>query len=243
MPESNTNKKCEPGHSIPRTGIAGAIRVNKRTVGALCWLSSAQFFIAQIWAALAWTTPFSLTQHFISDLGSTRCGVFSSETNLYVCSPRHALMNASFIVLGMTIFAGGVLTHELRRPGIARQLARAFMVLAGMGGVLVGCFPENENLFLHSLGAATYFLFANLGLVMLGWSASGSVSRIKAVTLTLGLIGIAATALFFSGHYLGLGVGGTERLLVYPLPFALTLSGGLMIGAASPHPVSSASTS
>jgi hypothetical membrane protein len=206
-----------------------------RTVGALCWLSSAQFFIAQVWVALAWTTPFSVIQNFISDLGNTRCGVFSSETNLYVCSPRHALMNASFVVLGLTILAGGVLTHELRRPGIARQLARTFMVLAGVGGVLVGCFPENENLLLHSLGALAYFLFANLGLVMLGWSASGSVSRIKAVTLALGVIGIAATVLFFSGHYLGLGIGGTERLLVYPLPFALTLSGGLML--LRPHPL------
>ncbi len=86
--------------------------MNKRTVGAFCWLSSAQFFIAQAWVALAWTTPFSLLQNFISDLGSTACGLSNSGTHLYVCSPRHALMNLSFVVLGLTIFVGGVLTHE-----------------------------------------------------------------------------------------------------------------------------------
>jgi hypothetical membrane protein len=204
-------------------------RFNKGRVGALCWLSSAQFFLAQIWVALAWTTPFSLTRNFISDLGATRCAVFSSETHLYVCSPRYLLMNTSFIVLGLTIFAGGLLTHELRRPGLARELARACMVVAGLGGMLVGVFPENENLRLHSLGAAGYFLFANPGLIMLAASATGALSRIKLLTLALGVIGIAATVLFFSGRYLGLGIGGTERLLVYPLPFALTLSGGLLL--------------
>jgi hypothetical membrane protein len=198
-------------------------------VGAVCWLSSAQFFIAQIWVALAWTTPFSLVQNFISDLGATRCGVFSNETHLFVCSPRHAWMNASFTLLGLTILAGGVLTHESRRPGVARQLARAFMVLAGVGGVLIGYFPENENLAVHSLGASAYFLFANTGLVMLGCSANGDVRRIKGVMVALGLMGIVATGLFFSGRYLGLGIGGTERLLVYPLPFALVLNGGLLL--------------
>jgi hypothetical membrane protein len=204
-------------------------KMNQRTAGALCWLSSVQFFITQIWVASAWTTPFSLLRNFISDLGNTRCGVFSSETQLYVCSPRHALMNASFIVLGSTILAGGMLTHELRRPGVAGQLARAFMVLAGIGGVLVGYFPENENLALHSLGALAYFLFANTGLVMLSWSADGFVARIKSATMALGFIGIVATVLFFSGRHLGLGIGGTERLLVYPLPFALVLIGGLLL--------------
>jgi len=205
------------------------LKIDKCTVGALCWLSSAQFFIAQICVALAWTTPFSLLRNFISDLGNTRCGVFSSETNLYVCSPRHAWMNASFIVLGLTILAGGILTHESRRPGVARQLGRVFMVLAGAGGVLVGCFAENENLLLHSLGAVTYFSFANLGLLMLGCSARGSVARIEVLTVVAGLIGIVGSGLFFSGHYLGLGIGGTERLVVYPLPFVLTLTGGSML--------------
>jgi hypothetical protein len=93
-------------------------------------LSSAQFFITQFWVALAWTTPFSLLQNCISDLGNTRCGLSNSEAHLYVCSPRHPSMNASFIALGLTILAGGVPTHDLRRPGVARQLARAFMVLA-----------------------------------------------------------------------------------------------------------------
>lgn len=203
--------------------------MNRLTAGALCWLSSAQFFIAQAWVALAWTTPFSLLRNFISDLGSTGCGLSNSETHLYVCSPRHALMNVSFVLLGLTIVMGGVLTHESRRPGVTRQLARTFMVVAGTGGILVGWFPENENLRLHSLGAGAYFLFANVGLVLLGRSAAGRAARARSLTIALGVIGIVATILFFSGSYFGLGVGGTERLLVYPLPLGLMVYGGLLL--------------
>jgi hypothetical membrane protein len=210
--------------------------MNKRTAGALVWLSSAQFFIAQAWVALAWTTPFSLFRNFISDLGNTGCGLYKSEMQMYVCSPRHALMNASFVILGLSIVVGGVLTHESRRPGITRHFARGCMVVAGIGGIAVGCFPENENLLLHSVGALAYFLCANVGLVALSRSAAGAAVRAKGLTLTLGIIGIAATVLFFSGNYFGLGIGGTERLLVYPLPLALTLNGGLLLlDRGAPH--------
>jgi len=53
-------------------------------LGGLCWLSSVQFFIAQLWVALAWQRPFSLVHNFISDLGNTRCGLLNSESHLYV---------------------------------------------------------------------------------------------------------------------------------------------------------------
>jgi hypothetical membrane protein len=205
------------------------LKSNTYVLGALCWLSSVQFFITQLWVALAWRAPFSLAHNFISDLGNTRCGSFNGESHLYVCSPRHAWMNASFVLLGFTILAGGVLTHDSRRPGLARQFVRASMVVAGTGGMLVGCFPENENLSLHSLGAGAYFLFANIGLVMLGASAAEGIGRIEGVMIGLGITGISAAGLFFSGHYLGLGVGGMERVLVYPLPLALTLCGALLL--------------
>jgi hypothetical protein len=64
---------------------------------------------------------------------------------------------------------------------------------------------------------------------LLGRSAAGGPARAKGLTIALGVIGIAATILFFSGSYFGLGIGGTERLLVYPLPLALIVNGGLLL--------------
>ena len=68
-------------------------------IGAIVWMLAIQFFIAQIIVQSAWTTPFSLTANYISDLGNTTCGPYPVGSSMYVCSPWHAGMNASFICL------------------------------------------------------------------------------------------------------------------------------------------------
>src|ERR1043166_10163892 len=72
-------------------------------IGAAVWLLAIQFFISQFVVQSAWTTPFSVTENYISDLGNTACGPYPAGSRMYVCSPWHALMNASFIILGLTI--------------------------------------------------------------------------------------------------------------------------------------------
>src|SRR5262245_10296100 len=86
-------------------------------LGAIIWILAVQFFIAQAVVQAAWTTPFSLTQNFISDLGNTTCAPYPLDSNSYVCSPWHALMNASFILLGLIILVGGVLVRTAFPPG------------------------------------------------------------------------------------------------------------------------------
>ena len=41
-------------------------------VGALAWVLAAQFFVAQAVVQSAWTTPFSLRENYISDLGKLK---------------------------------------------------------------------------------------------------------------------------------------------------------------------------
>ena len=40
-----------------------------------------------------------------------------------------------------------------------------------------------------------------------------------------GVIGLLATGLFVSGHYVGIGVGGVERVAAYPLSLWLIVDG------------------
>src|ERR1041384_1361943 len=94
-------------------------------LGACVWILAIQFFIAQIIVQSAWTTPFSLTQNFISDLGNTTCGPYPKDSNMYVCSPWHAWMNASFILLGLTILVGGALVRKAFPPGRSRAAGLA----------------------------------------------------------------------------------------------------------------------
>jgi hypothetical membrane protein len=185
--------------------------------GAIAWMSSVQFFIAQFVVQSAWRTPFSLTRNYISDLGNTACGPFPVGSSTYVCSPWHAGMNASFTIVGLAVIVGAAL---VRNAFVARlwRWGLAFVAVAGLGFVLVGMFPENENFPPHRLGATLQFVCGNLGQVVLGASMLKSRARWAAYSITSGAVGLLATTLFASGHYLGMRIGGMERLAAYPLP-------------------------
>jgi hypothetical membrane protein len=201
----------------------------KRTIrlGAIIWLLAVQFFIVQGVVQSAWTTPFSLSQNFISDLGNTTCAPYPLDSTSYVCSPWHAWMNASFMVLGLTILFGSALLHSTFPRGWLRVVGLMVLTWAGIGIIAVGVYPENENIGLHRLGAAGHFVLGNLGMAVLGlvlWQAQGR--RAWAVySIVSGIVGLVATALFITDHYLGLGIGGIERVAAYPLPLWLIIMG------------------
>src|SRR5229473_5466772 len=120
-------------------------------VGALAWLLAVQFFVAQVVVASAWTTPFSLKTRYISDLGNTACGHYPPRSSLIVCSPWHAGMNASFIIVGITMAVGAILARRAFEAGWRRRLAVTLFVAAGLGVVMVGVYPENENITNHAI--------------------------------------------------------------------------------------------
>ena len=195
--------------------------------GAVIWIFAIQFFIAQIIVQAAWTTPFSLTANYISDLGNTSCGPYPVASNMYVCSPWHAWMNASFIMLGVIILVGAALIYRGFPAGRTRTVGLALLALAGPGEILVGLFPENVNITPHSIGAAAHFVSGNLGTVVLGTAIAASRRQIPLAVYSIisGSVGLLATALFISGNYLGTGIGGMERIAAYPLPLWLIVVG------------------
>ena len=195
-------------------------QIRRVRLGAWCWIASLQFFVVQWIVQRAWTTPYSLRTNYISDLGNTACAPFPPDSVAYVCSPWHALMNASFVITGVTIVLGSVLLAVALRAPRARVAALALLVAAGIGFVLVGLFPENVDFPPHRLGAALQFVLGNLALVVVGASLirSGAGRRFGLVSMGFGMAGLVATALFVSRHYLGLGIGGMERVAAYPLP-------------------------
>ena len=87
--------------------------------------------------------------------------------------------------------------------------------IGGAGTALVGIFPENTVSTLHGFGAALPFLIGNVGVVILGFSLEvPKIFRIYSVSA--GSISLAALGVFASGHYIGLGEGGLERVVAYP---------------------------
>ncbi len=190
-------------------------------VGPAFWGLSIQYYIIQIVAAMAWTTHYSIRFNTISDLGNTVCGLYA---NRYVCSPLHNLMNASFLTLGVTMMIGAALIYQEFRETEGSKVGFSFMAIAGLGTLLVGLFPENSVNALHVLGATLPFLVGNLGLVVLG-AALDLPRSLKLYTLFSGFISLIALVFFTFHIYLGLGIGGMERLTAYPQTMWLIVFG------------------
>ncbi|CAL9300718.1 DUF998 domain-containing protein [Streptomyces sp. SudanB182_2057] len=197
-----------------------------RIAGA-AWLAGvAQFFAVHGIAQSAWDRPYSWARNNISDLGNARCAVQPDPTPRYVCSPEHGLMNGSFVVLGALLVVGVVLSGPLWRRGATARVARVLLAGAGAGFVLAGLAPADTSENVHVLGALLIMGTGNAGLLLAGAGLTPhgpALSRRAAGPL--GVVALAACGLFLSGHYLGLGMGGMERVAVFPVLVWALLTG------------------
>lgn len=205
----------------------------KVRVGALAWASAVQFFVAQVIVAAAWTVPFSLKTRYISDLGNTACGPYPSASSVIVCSPWYAGMNSSFIVVGLTMAVGAILTRAFFRRSWRRELAAVLFVAAGAGVLMVGVYPENENITSHSIGAGVNFIAGNTALILYGLALPQTWSRSRPefawFSLAAGIIGLVSTVLFVSRHDLGFGPGGIERFAAYTTTIWQIVAGWIIL--------------
>ncbi len=206
---------------------------DKRSVrfgAAALVLSTVQFYAAHLVVESAWPRPYSWLLYNLSDLGNVTCGVWNGSDNpRYVCSPLHALMNGSFMAHGVLVMLGLGLTWPLWRRAVATAASRLLLALAGTGFFLAGLYPADVNENPHVLGAFLIFFLGNLGLMLTERPQNLKGARgFRFVSCALGAIGMAASILFLDHRYLGLGMGGMERLAVLPLQLWFLWAGVLI---------------
>lgn len=215
-------------------GQASSIRA-----GAIAWIVAVQFFVTQVVVASAWSRPFSLRLDYISDLGNTACGPYPAGSTNLVCSPWHAAMNLSFIVLGITMIVGARLTRSVFPAGWVRSVAASLFAMAGVGVILVGIYPENTDNARHVVGAGVNFVAGNIAMIIYGLALAQQPERHRALmqfSLVTGTLGLLATLLFVTGQFLGLGLGGMERVAAYPMTVWQIVAGiALLRSAATPE--------
>ena len=191
--------------------------------GARVWLVGAlQFVAAMVVTQLAWTTPYSLSANYISDLGNTACGTFASR---YVCSPWHLVFDVSVVVLGVLTLLGVLLLPTAFPTRRSRSIGLGLFVIAGIGSVGVGLSPENVNLTVHSLSALLAFAGSALAMIVLGFAMLRDTrwAGYRAYSVLSGLVSLVALGLFAAGanRWGGLwstwGIGGMERTIVAPV--------------------------
>ncbi len=201
-------------------------------LGAVCWLMSAEFFLAQIVAHLA-APGHNLFLHDISLLGVSACGVYEVATSGSVdpvCSPLHLVFNGGIILHGALIILGAWFTRALWRPDRLTSLALSLLALGGAGTMTVGVYPVNDDLLLHIVGAVIAIAAPGLGFVLLArshWTRTPALAR---WTLLVGLLILLAGL----GHVLGghpFGRGTMERLAVWPQTIWFVTLGAVIFSA------------
>ncbi len=190
----------------------------KARIGYTAWIAGVlQFFVVHGVVEAAWAKPYSWARNNISDLGNAHCAMQWEPEPRYICSPEHQLMNGSFVVLGVLLVVGTALTGTLWRTGAAAAAARILLAGSGAGFVLAGLAPADVHENQHVLGALLIMGTGNIGLLLTGIGLADEVPvRLRRMTGLLGVAAIAAFGLFLSGHYLGLGMGGMERVAAFP---------------------------
>jgi hypothetical membrane protein len=195
----------------------GSLGRMRKTLGALYWTIAGPLFLtANVIVGLAWNRPpYSWATANISDLGNVTCGIWDTSRPRLVCSPWHTSMNVVILLTAALLAAGAVLAWR-------GWLARSLLLLTSLGYALAGFFPADVNENAHVLGALLIMGFGNAGLI----AAAGRFSGwLRGFTVAMGLIAIAGTVLFFSQQGLGIGVGGMERVAVFPLLIWTTVVG------------------
>ena len=197
-----------------------------RTAAAVLWLSGIQYFVVQVIVARAWGghPAYSISHNTISDLGNTACGQYQG---LGVCSPLHAVMNASLLVLGLTQLTGALLFFG-RIHSRPTHLGLIGVMLAGFGTMLVGVFPENTISLVHVLAAGLPFVLGNMALLLLD-TEQDIQKTLGRWAYAPGIAALVALAFYVSGIYLGLGIGGLERVIAYPQTLWLIAYGASQI--------------
>jgi hypothetical membrane protein len=126
------------------------------------------------------------------------------------------------------VIGSAVLYHEftdrIPRERRAAMIGFTLMALAGLGSILVGFFPENENSSMHILGAFLAIAIGNVAILVLGGVLTLPESMRRSM-LVFSSLALPALLCFASHRYFGIGRGMMERIAAYPVTIWLITFG------------------
>jgi len=141
---------------------------------------------------------YSVSDNYISDLG------------IGPMLPSVVFTIAVILFGLMALWAAVLLRQTLKESKLW-----LILVLTGIGAIGVGVFNEDYPI-VHRPSALLAFFFGNLAALYSYRLVRPPLSFVFAL---LGLIGLSALGLYGGGIYLGLGIGGMERMILYPAMF------------------------
>jgi len=176
-----------------------------KIAGLLFFIAATQFVLGLI-VAEALYPGYTVSNNYISDLG---------------IGPSSMIFNISVFLLGLFLIIG---TYFLQSAFNVKILT-VLLLLTAIGAMGVGIFTENSEP-THVIVSLIAFLFGGL-------SAIFSYRLIKLpfsiLSIILGLMSLIALILYGANKYAGLGAGGMERMIVYPILIWAVGFGGYLL--------------
>jgi len=184
----------------------------KRTLpaaGALLMIGSAQCILAMI-VSEALYQGYSIANNVISDLG---VGISAM------------IFNPSIIIFGVLVIIAAYILFQ----DTGNRIHSVLLFLAGGGAAMVGFFPLYWGI-VHYISAGTAFLAGGLVAIV---SFVYTRAPFRWFSIVLGSFSIAVLLLYISGIYLGIGRGGMERMIAYPVIIWTACYGGYLSAGTS----------
>jgi len=167
---------------------------DRQWAGLLLFVGIAQFAVIGLTVAESVYPNYSVSQDYISDLG---------------VGPAALIFNPSIILVGILALA----TSWFLLRAFRDRIVSIVVALAGIGAIAVGVFTEDFGV-IHLIVSFWTFVFIALSAIL-----AMRVVRppFQYISVILGVLSLIALGLFASNTYLGLGVGGMERMIVWPI--------------------------
>ncbi len=189
---------------------------NASKAGVAIFVGAVQFTFGVVLAEIYYP-DYNVSTNYISDLGATCPPTGPCVVN----QPSATIFDVSVVLLGLLVLVGAYFFQRAFRwkPGTA------MLVLMAIGAVGVGVFPETTGV-VHHLFSLIAFLFAGLAALVV---ARAQRKPMFYFSIILGLATLVALILYIAEEYAGLGPGGMERMVMYPvLLWAIGFGGHLM---------------
>jgi hypothetical membrane protein len=168
---------------------------NAKIAGSLLFIGSVQCVLGIIISEALYPS-YSTSNQTISSLG---------------VGPSALIFNSSLFLIGALGVAGTYFVHQAFKFD-------PFTLNLGMthiGAIGVGLFTMATSTFtIHSMFSIITYLFGGISAIM---SYKLQKPPLSSLSIVLGIFSLLALVLVESKTYLGLGVGGMERMIAYPL--------------------------
>ena len=178
-------------------------------LGALAFLLRPTYIATEVVTAAATTGGYSFVSDSVSRLGEVGCSAA-------YCSPRHEVMNGSFMTYGVLLAGGALLLMRPLGPWVT-----GLLVVSGVSSYATGLAPLDQDATLHAIAATPLFVGQPLALLLLGWRVREDRPLLSKSLLATGAVTAAAAVGFIVSGDEGGAAGALERLALWPVLLGL----------------------